>query len=253
MKLRLGSVLILLFFATVLLITLPAYASAAYVQGDYDEDSGSTANVTLQSSVTAGNFLLVVLRMGGNETATCVNDGDTFIDDEIIGPINGDWMVNVQSLANISGNSDTVTCTLTGSVDLTRISVMEFSGMATNSSAVDTAENEGMGGNQDAGNVTVTEDSLIVVAMGSDSDELKNECTPGSGYTIVGDFGLGGSEIPDKTEIEYKFIGSGTYSGDFSGVSIGDWAAISVAYSASGDADTVSPGPASNVLAVPKP
>jgi hypothetical protein len=215
-----------------LLLPISSNAAPAYVQGYYNERAGTWNTVSFQDDVTAGSMLIVYTRNGGNVTTSCVSGGRSFVLDNHIGPIMGDWTLDILSLTNAAGGPTSVTCTVSSSVDLIRMSVLEFSGVGTNPLKHKTASAQGgTNPNINSGNVVTTVPNvLLVAAAGSDSDEFKGTPTPGPGYTLIDNFGLTGSNIPDKTEAEWRAVSStGTYNGTFSGISC-DWAIILTAY-----------------------
>jgi hypothetical protein len=120
---------------------------------------------------------------------------------------------------------------------------MEFSGVATSSATVDTTTAEGPPPPiPTTGSVTTVDaNSLLFFAAGSDSDEYHRIPNPGSGWTLI-DLWDVAPEPPDKTAGQYRIASTAKdYSGAFSSVSVGWWAAILVAYAPDSGPDTTPP------------
>jgi hypothetical protein len=234
----------------VLLIIIPAYVNAApaYVQGNYTEDVGTSASVSFNNNVTSGNLLVVVIRNGVTVSSTCTSGGRTFALDRhhsVLG-----WSLDVHSLPNAAGGATSVNCTINQSTDQLRMTVLEFSGVATSSPTHKVTSDDGSG-IANAGSVTTTVNNcLLLVAAASDGDAYHTIPNPGSGYTLIDIWAVAPGTVsdPDKTAEEWRVATTaGTYGGPFSSVS-SDYAAVLVAYL---PADGVPPPPPP--LKVPNP
>lgn len=172
------------------------------------------------SGVQAGNFLVVITSLSASEITTVASPGETWIRDvhstTRLSP--GDSL-DIFHASNVSGGSKTITISSPQSRAL-RALVLEYSGVATNSSAhatsIDTAVNPSGGPpiTGSAGSVTTTiPNCLIVVGCRTDSDFLG--WSPGPGYTMR-DNPNSGSEPDQKVGVEDKIAAAaGTYPGTF--------------------------------------
>lgn len=212
-----------------------AHAAPAFIQANYGEAFPLTqCSVAFDDPVTAGSLLVVVIRMSNGGRATVTSGGRTFDLDKRQLP-NSNWSFEIHSLANAAGGATTITANVTGGGDQIRMSILEFSGVATSSPVHQTSGARGIGRNISAGNVTTTiENGLLVFAAATDSDEFHSQPTPGSGYTLVV-FSQLEPNAPDKTAIEYQGpVTAGTYSGAMTDDQTPIWAAILVAYKSRG-------------------
>ena len=237
-------------FLTILISSFSAWAAPAYVQGNYREAVGTKGSASFSDPVLAGSLLVVVLRDGGaNANVTCTSGGRSFTLDaheSFLG-----WGFNVLSLPNAAGGATSVSCTLNKSTDQIRMTVLEFSGVATSSPTVDTATDTGSG-LPSAGPVTTKEaNSLLVFAAASDGDAYHSVPKSASGWTLI-NLWFGGAGEPDKTAEEWRIAANaGSYNGSYSSVS-SDYAAILVAYAPSGTQSPTSnkPNPPDNLRVV---
>jgi hypothetical protein len=232
---KVGAILIALFFAIVLLMTIPAYANAAYIQSKADDnDSTSQLSITFNNPVTAGSMLVVAIRIGNAGHATITsNPAATWTEDNWLQYYG--WSVSVLSAPNVPGGTTTVTATIPGSADVVRMTIHEYSGMATTAPAHKTATGTGTSGTATTGSVTTTIDNcLLFCAVATDSDLLGFRA--GSGYTLRAN---GGEKI--QTE-DRGPVAAGTYNGVMS-LNSDTWAAILVAYkpASSGDSPPAPP------------
>ena len=222
--------IITLFFAIVLLLTIPAYVTAAYVQGYYGESASppaSTAQVTFQKDVTAGNLLICVLKIKTDVSATVTAGAQTFsLTKNQPSGVSG-WAVNVYSLPNATGGPTTVNASAPGG-DHIRMSILEYSGIATSSPVHKTVSAEDYGSSVNAGQFTTTiANCTLFVVVGTDTDG--EGFSAGSGFTLR-DFGIPQPNTPDKSAVEDNVaVDAGTYSGTMS-ISRDSWAAVLVAY-----------------------
>jgi len=232
----------------IILVFIPAWAWAAdFVQTKYGEAYPSTTKaLTFDGPVTAGNLLIVVLRIGSDDTVTVTSGGRTFTQDSHVDHVLGDWGLSVHSLANASGGSTMITATKTGSPDVIRMSIIEYSGLATSNPTHKTVSNSATSGTGNAGSVTTTIDGcLLFCAVATDSDGLGFSVL--DGYTLR-EFDMSPTAEPDKTAFEDKIATTaGTYSGRMS-LNSDTWAAILVAYAPSGQGEGVAkPNPPLNL------
>jgi hypothetical protein len=213
---------IALFFVAALLIAIPTSTNAAYIQSKADDnDSTSQLSITFSNPVTAGSMLVVAIRIGNAGHATITsNPAATWTEDNWLQYYG--WSVSVLSAPNVAGGTTTVTATIPGPADVVRMTIHEYSGMATTAPAHKRATATGTSGTATTGSVTTTIDNcLLFCAVATDSDLLGFKAGPG--YTLRAN---GGEKI--QTE-DGGPVAAGTYSGTMS-LNSDTWAAILVAY-----------------------
>lgn len=232
-------VIITLFFAVLLLTAIPTSINAAYIQSKADDnDSTSQLSITFNNPVTAGSMLVVAIRIGNAGHATITSTGSpTWTEDNWLQYYG--WSVGVYSAPNVPGGTTTVTATIPGSADVVRMTIHEYSGMATTAPAHKTATGTGTSGTATTGSVTTTiNNCLLFCAVATDSDLLG--FVAGPGYTLRAN---GGEKIQSE---DRGPVAAGTYSGVMS-LHSDTWGAILVAYAPASGGDTTPPDPPTNV------
>jgi hypothetical protein len=155
--------------------------------------------------------------------------------------VTGFWL-DVWFCPNAVGGLTNVTVKLSGPSDQMRIALAEYSGIAASNPVDNVASGTGTSATANAGSITTLgANRLIHVAVGSDGNDDADRFTPGSGYTI---HNLGPDpDGSDKTMTEHRSAATaGSYGATMGNVN-DSWAAVAVAFKASGSG-TTNPPPA---------
>jgi hypothetical protein len=236
--------------AGLLLAATTAYAVPAWVQSGYEECGPCTSLVVDftfpddkpgSENVTAGNAIVVTVRTDntngpvnsvtsqpGSQTGT-MKKRETML---------GFWL-EVWCIPNATGGATTVTVNNSGAPDSLRVVLDEYSGFDSTCALAGTpVSGTGTGSTTNAGNITTTlANSLIHVGVGSDGVGAEN-ATAGSGYTL---HFLGSSPTgSDKTRTEDRVTATAGSYGTTMTINSDSWAAVAVAFAASGG-DTTPP------------
>lgn len=224
----------------ILVLFLYVNTYSALVQAMYNEVNPSTGgSVTLQSPSTAGNLLIFVTRPSdGTDDFVVTAGGETFtkVTSE---PGASTYGLSVYALWN-APSITTVTQTGGDTSDQQRMSVVEFSGVATSGTVIEdfnSGSGFAAGGVLNAGNVdTLTDNTLLVMIGATDSDEFHSVPVPSEGWNLIDWDGpsppnLPDGSDPDKSAIMWKVAGSiGNYGGTMDDDQDPIWSAIIVSF-----------------------
>lgn len=214
-------------FALVLFIAIPAYAQptgVAYIQSRAtDNDSTTHLSLAFNNPVTPGSLLVVAIRTSnGSATVTITTPNDTWAENRKASGLG--WAISVHSAPNAAGGPTTVTATMSGSPDAVRMSIHEYSGVATTSPVHGSAGASATSSHANSGPVTTTiNNCLLFSAGGTDTDRLG--FVAGSGYTLRE---IAGEKIASE-DSGTNPVPAGTYYGTMN-LNSDTWAAILVAY-----------------------
>jgi Putative Ig domain/IPT/TIG domain/FG-GAP-like repeat len=163
--------------------TVTAPAPITLVQHvSVDAGTKTTASQAFPSNNTSGNFIAVVVRAGGVGLALTVTDtrGNTYRQAAQF-TNNADNTVGVYYAENIAGGANTVTVALPSSATL-RVSLLEYSGIATANSLDGAVWATGAGVSPTSGSLTTTSSGDLL--LGVVSTVTNANVAAGAGFTI---------------------------------------------------------------------
>ena len=215
----------------------PAWASWAHVQsvGLAESSSASTIALAYGSNVTAGSGLVATIgwHCASAETISGVADSQTQTwtqagTTRTVASLGGDWCIAVFYFANSAAGANTVTATISGSVDERTIAVHEYSGLAT-SSMLDQTTGQGQ---VDPGTGTDAVTSTAVTTTAANELIFGATLAIGDLDTVAAGTNFTGRVSPDGTF-------SSLYSEDRNLAGAGSVAATFTSDSATGDHATI--------------
>jgi hypothetical protein len=145
-------------------------------------DTAASLSATLPATPIAGHVLVMIGATPSGSLTTVSGGGVT-------------WNLAAQSLINANeeiwwgvsdGTSATVTIARTANTQPMWLQVTEWSGLATTSTLIDAAADNGTTSPASAGSVTTTGPSLLVFAATNDKDNVFGSPTPGTWTTLPG-------------------------------------------------------------------
>lgn len=178
--------------------------AAAYVQSDSQSQSSSTTNVlAFPSNNTAGNLIIVAGVINSQSQTMSVSDsqGNTYT--SAIGPIDSlnSGRGQIWYAENISAGANTVTLTITGSVN-SQIYIHEYSGLATSSSLDKTDSSTGTSSTCDSTAQTISQaNELLFGLCFTDANTGSIDPASGSSYTER-------EEINTRTQTQDRVVSS---------------------------------------------
>ncbi len=209
----------------------------AFVQDNQVNATGTSTTCAFPSNNTAGNAIVVAVRVGVNATVTVTDSaGNTYTQDRSqLESFGGDVTV-VASAFNIAGSANTVTISQSGASASIRGAIHEYSGLATtHANAFDVAISAINSGttNTAADSGTATTTNANDLLFGAVATNIGVTCTPGM-------MGTGSSATARETVASGKLstfdtIVSSTSSGYRANATLAsadNWTAIMVAYKA---------------------
>lgn len=175
---------LLIFIAFLLLIPLAVQAAPAWVQGT-GSNCGSVATCTLHlgSNVTAGNILIMTIRVGGGQTLSSVTStqGDTFSQAIVQTQTTDNHKNYIEYAPNLVGGNASVTVNIS-SANTLRFTVDEYSGIATASPLdVATSSQGNASTTYKSGSITTTNASDLIYG-GATNANSGGTFTAGSGF-----------------------------------------------------------------------
>lgn len=189
-------------------------AASAFVQAPTAIDTSGASAAFGSITVTAGNLLIVGMRLGGNVTVT-VSDTKSNTWTQITGAslqnnADGD-SVYLYYAKSAAGGATTVTLTPSGSVSI-RANLFEFSGLDTSSPEDQANKNDQAAGTAaTSGNITTTQAAEMLVGFASNGSTQTGTYTAGTLGSGTGTIPSGGTS--SKTAMMYHAESStGTYS-----------------------------------------
>ena len=158
----------------------------AFVQSASIDTGASPRSLAFPSNTTAGNFIVVAIRLGSATVVPTVADsgGNTYTEDRRQVQTTDGHRAFIFSAPNIAGGADTVTVTWTGGVSI-RFAIHEYSGLAT-SGALDQV-NSGEDTTNTAwnsGDVTTTQADELLFGFASGQNSGVRTVTKGAAYTL---------------------------------------------------------------------
>lgn len=222
-----------------LLTALSLNAAPAFVGVLTKNQTGSqVTSFQLQFTPTAGNMVTIHLACSTDAIGfTITSPQGTWQQDCYQGGGGVQDTTALWSLGGASGVQHTVTIGVSAS-EFVRYSVLQWSGVATNSRVIATNSNTGTSQTITTGNVTTaTNDTLLVAFLRTDGDETAHG-TIGAGSNFTLTYAYSGNEPDQKLMSEYRVVAAGTYGNGFTlqAQDGGGWVAGIVAYK-SGAAD----------------
>jgi hypothetical protein len=202
------------------------------VQHTFVRSAGSVDSVSIAfgSNVTAGNTLVAcVSAIQDDIPSGGVTDSlsQTFTQDVYLNPTNGARNVGVHRFSSSAGGADTVTLNATGAV-WQILAISEWAGMAT-SPLSGTGTGEGTGTAPITASFFPSGPCTILGMLSHDNVTLP--LTSGATYTLLDeaeDFDSPSGVYPFHAE--YKQVGAGTYTADFTVGGSVDWGCVAAAY-----------------------
>lgn len=197
----------------------------ALVQKKDNKNSSATLTCTFDNPVTAGNSIILIVRISSATDAPLAAPTDTQLSAYTlrIGPIRGTpdnasfWCYNVDNItAGISSGTDIVSFTSTNASDK-NLSIYEVSGLRaagsyTHSTSVASGTTPiSVGAVTTAADATYGAGAFVIAAVTNDNSEP----TAGSGWTGVN---VGNSHWYDTDEYQ-AVSGANTFTGEFTGTS----------------------------------
>ncbi len=215
-------------------LVVSAAPPISYVGGAICNSGGLPAAGSRSCSYTAtvGNLLVVGAWTSTATGTLAISDslGNTFTTDKT--DVGTNIHTILASAPVVTGGSDSITVTLTGTTDTFGIVIAEYAGMDLGSSRVDgTAGATGTATNPSPGAVATANASDLVVSVWGGDNNADGTLTAGAGFTMRNGSGNGTTVLVGGLE-DQIVSAAGSYTGSWTYGQASNWAAEGAAYKA---------------------
>jgi hypothetical protein len=196
----------------VLLTGQPVSADAAFIQSkNFTVNNGGSVSATFNSSATADNLLVAICASQDNTTLTVPSGFSTAINQNSASRPSQAIAYKVAA-----GGESTITCTSSSSSSKLGIHIYEYSGLATSNLLNSTGSSNGSGASVSSGNVTTTNDEVLLVAgMVSNHGSASFGGTWSNSFTMRENFSTSGGNPASRSSFggaDRSVTSTGTYS-----------------------------------------
>jgi hypothetical protein len=233
-----------------------------YVQSNYATSYNNKTSVSLNSSVTAGDFLVVaVSNYVGTVASISDNRGDTFqvAKQQPVNAATAVGQISIYYVLSAAGGATTITAQSTQPSSVTSVSLeaVEYSGVSTTNPLDQTAGGSGVSSTINSGSTgTTTQGNELVVGAGTFTNNSSYTINAGSGFTYRGGNTNGANYNPGVFVEDKNVYATGTYSASFSSNSSLSWQGAVATFRAAAAPTVMQPtllAPTSTPMPIPTP
>jgi hypothetical protein len=195
----------------------PTVTSVRFMQSlDTECGSVTTCNLTFPSSITAGDILIIGVRIGTTGRTVTVNDNVnagnyTQAATQVEA---ADHQGYIFYKENAAAGITQVTVTISGAAVSIRFNIQEYRGIAAANSLDATNSGQGVGGSLDSGNITTTQSSELLFGLATNFNGQPETWTPaqsGGTWNIRQQIAINGNH-PLMSEDFFTATSGGTFT-----------------------------------------